>query len=221
MKENTSFHWNHFFEKCPDDIKSLFDNNQPVWSPLGGGLKNFFSDFSQENKIKGHVAEGAVLEGGQIEISEGAVIESGAYIKGPCYIGPNTEVRHGAYLRGNVYVGANCVVGHATEVKHSIFLDGAKAGHFNYIGDSVLGNNVNLGAGTKLANLKMVPGEVILRLDGETINTGLRKFGAILGDKTETGCNSVLNPGTVLAPRSLVFPCVSAQGVHLRRAKIN
>ena len=105
-------------------------------------------------------------------------------------------------------------------MKHSIFLDGAKAGHFNYIGDSILGNNINLGAGTKLANLKMIPGTVKLRLGDKTLDTDLKKFGAILGDGTETGCNSVLNPGTILAPKSLVFPNVSASGVHTKRAKL-
>ncbi|MGH1468454.1 MAG: glucose-1-phosphate thymidylyltransferase [Bdellovibrionales bacterium] len=209
-----------FFTKVPAKLESLFDNNLPVWNILKEDLKNFFKNQPKENVILGDVSPGAHLEGEQIYIEKGARVEHGAFIKGPCYIGAGTEVRHGAYLRGNVFVGENCVVGHSTEVKHSIFFDGAKAGHFNYIGDSILGNNINLGAGTKLANLKMIPGVVKVKIDGESVDTGLKKFGAILGDSTETGCNSVLNPGTVLAQKSLVFPNASAHGVHLKRAKV-
>lgn len=216
----TNLNYKIFFSLLPKKIEGLFDEEQPVWHPLKGGLKEFFKNQPKENKILGNVSSGAHLEGEQITIEEGATVEHGAFIKGPCYISKGTEVRHGAYLRGNVFVGQNCVVGHSTEVKHSIFLDGAKAGHFNYIGDSILGNNINLGAGTKLANLKMMPGTVKLKVEGLALDTELKKFGAILGDFTETGCNSVLNPGTVLAPKSLVFPNVSASGAHTKRAKL-
>ncbi|MCP4665269.1 MAG: glucose-1-phosphate thymidylyltransferase, partial [Deltaproteobacteria bacterium] len=134
---------------------------------------------------------GAILFDSRITIGEGTIVEPGALIKGPTIIGNHSEVRQGAYLRGNCLVGNRCVVGHATEVKTSVMLDGAKAGHFAYIGDSILGNNVNLGAGTKLANRKIVDVEMKIRVEGESYQTGLRKLGAILGDKTETGCNSV------------------------------
>jgi NDP-sugar pyrophosphorylase family protein len=106
------------------------------------------------------------------------------------------------------------VVGHTTEIKGSIMLDGAKAGHFAYIGDSILGNHVNLGAGTKLANLKMIPGTVTIRAGKEQIDTGRRKIGAILGDRTETGCNSVTSPGTLMGPRSIVYPAVAVPAGH-------
>ena len=155
---------------------------------------------------------GAILFDSNIYIGEGTVVEPGALIKGPTIIGNHTEVRQGAYLRGNCLVGNKCVVGHATEVKNSIMLDGAKAGHFAYIGDSILGNNANLGAGTKLANLKIVDVEMKLRVEGKVYKTGLRKLGAILGDKTETGCNSVTSPGTLLGKASLVYPCVNVPG---------
>ncbi len=209
-----------FFSTVPQKLTHLFNTEMPVWSLLKGGLKAFFKEQPQENVLLGKISSGAKIEGHQIYIAAGAVVEHGAYIKGPCHIGAGTEVRHGAYLRGNVFVGENCVVGHCTEVKHSVFLDGAKAGHFNYIGDSILGNNINLGAGTKLANLKMIPGTVKLKINTESLDSELKKFGAVLGDGTETGCNSVLNPGTILAPKSLVFPNASAHGVHLKRAKI-
>lgn len=209
-----------FFKELPEAIKHLFDTSQPVWTLLNGYLKNFFQEQSEKNTLLGDISPGAHIEGNHIYIAKSAKIEHGAFIKGPCYIGAGTEVRHGAYLRGNVFVGNNCVVGHSTEIKHSVFLNGAKAGHFNYIGDSVLGNNINLGAGTKLANLKMIPGNIKITVDGHSIDTKLKKFGAILGDHTETGCNSVLNPGTILAPQSLVFPNVSVYGIHLKKAKI-
>jgi bifunctional N-acetylglucosamine-1-phosphate-uridyltransferase/glucosamine-1-phosphate-acetyltransferase GlmU-like protein len=155
---------------------------------------------------------GAVLFDSDISIGEGTVVEPGALIKGPSIIGNHTEVRQGAYLRGDCLIGDRCVVGHTTEVKHSIMLDDAKAGHFAYIGDSILGNHVNLGAGTKLANLKIVDVEMKIRVEGKVYETGLRKLGAILGDHTETGCNSVTSPGTLLGKASLVYPCVNIPG---------
>jgi NDP-sugar pyrophosphorylase family protein len=150
--------------------------------------------------------------GDDIEIGEGTVVEPGALIRGPVIIGRDTEVRHGAYIRGNVIIGNKCVVGHATEVKSSILMDGAKAGHFAYIGDSILGRNVNLGAGTKLANLKVTEGSVVLKIGGTSFDTGLRKFGAVIGDFSELGCNSVTNPGTLIGPHSRVYPCTSIKG---------
>ena len=156
--------------------------------------------------------DGAWIIGEEIEIGEGTVVEPGAYIRGPAIIGRNTEVRQGAYIRGYAVVGDGCVVGHATEVKASVLMDGAKAGHFAYIGDSILGRDVNLGAGTKLANLKVVKGNVYVRIGDRRCDSGLRKFGAMIGDASELGCNSVTNPGTLIGPDSKVYPCVSLAG---------
>ncbi len=152
------------------------------------------------------ICAGAVLMDNEIEIGRGVLIEPGALIKGLTIIRDKSEVRQGAYIRGNCFIGCTCVVGHTTELKGAIMLDGAKAGHFAYLGDSILGRNVNLGAGTKLANLKLRGDNVYIRLKEETIDTGLRKLGAILGDGVQTGCNSVTNPGTLLGPGSLVLP---------------
>ena len=149
---------------------------------------------------------GVVLAGGPLSIGKGVLVESGAFIKGPVIIGDQSEVRQGAYLRGHCLVGARCVVGHVTEAKHTIFLDDAKAGHFAYLGDSILGNGVNLGAGTKLANLRFTGGDVLVKTPAGPISSGLRKFGAIFGDKAQTGCNAVTNPGTVLGKKSIVLP---------------
>ncbi len=158
------------------------------------------------------ICAGAVLMD-DIEIGKGSIIEPGALIKGPTIIGDNTEVRQGAYIRGNVLVGSGCVVGHTTEMKSAVMLGESKAGHFAYIGDSILGK-VNLGAGTKLANLKITDTEVILRIKGKKYETGLRKFGAILGDGVETGCNTVTSPGTILSKGVLVYPNSMASGYH-------
>lgn len=161
------------------------------------------------------IMAGAVLVGDAFSIGKGVLIESGAYIKAPAIIGDRSEVRQGAYLRGYCLVGARCVVGHVTEVKHAIFLDDAKAGHFAYLGDSILGNDVNLGAGTKLANLRFAGGTVQIKTPTGTVNSGLRKLGAIFGDRTQTGCNSVTNPGTVLGKKSIVMPNTTVpSGLH-------
>lgn len=170
-------------------------------------------------EIKGVVSDQATLVNPEtIFLGEGSVIEPGAYVKGPCFIGKHTEIRHGAYLRGEVLIGDHCVVGHTTEVKHSIFLDHAKAGHFAYIGDSILGYEVNLGAGTKCANLKLTQTEVSIMLDGKKYLTGLKKLGAIIGDYTQIGCNSVTNPGTLLGKRTLCYPLTNVSGIILENS---
>ncbi|WP_370630426.1 glucose-1-phosphate thymidylyltransferase [Thermosulfurimonas sp. F29] len=166
--------------------------------------------------LRGEEIRGAVLHAGailmdrEVELAPGVVVEPGALIYGPSWIGPNTQVRQGAYVRGEVLAGEGCVIGHTTEVKRAVFLDGAKAGHFAYVGDSLLGRGVNLGAGTKLANLKLARGHIKVRLEGEVYDTGLRKFGAVLGDGVQTGCNSVTNPGTLVGPGSYILPNVTA-----------
>lgn len=157
------------------------------------------------------VEAGSYLVGDEIELQGGVYIEAGAYVAGPTILGPGTEVRHGAYIRGGVITGNKAVIGHTTEVKSSIFLNGAKAAHFAYVGDSILGNQVNLGAGTKVSNLKMTNDEVVLRVGNELIKTGMRKMGAIIGDCVETGCNSVLNPGVLLAPKCMVYPAIGVK----------
>jgi len=167
------------------------------------------------------IMAGVTLIGSKIKIGRGVLIESGALVKEPALFGDNTEVRQGAYLRGNCLVGKRCVVGHATEVKHSIFLNDAKAGHFAYVGDSILGGDSNLGAGTKMANLRFLPGNVNVRTQEGLVDSGLRKFGAILGDRVQTGCNSVTNPGTVIGLESILMPNTTApSGYHYPRSVI-
>ena len=167
------------------------------------------------------IMAGAVMVGKNIRIGKGVLIESGALIKSPAIIGDYSEIRQGAYLRGYCLIGNRCVVGHTTEVKHSIFLNDAKAGHFAYLGDSILGNEVNLGAGTKCANLRFLPGDVGVKTPNGMVETGLRKFGAILGDRVQTGCNSVTSPGTIMGPEGLLMPNTTApSGLHPRKTVI-
>jgi len=161
------------------------------------------------------IMAGAVLMGEQIHLGQGVLVEGGATIKSPAIIDDQTEVRQGAYLRGYCLTGKRCVVGHTTEVKHSIFLNDAKAGHFAYLGDSILGTNSNLGAGTKFANLRFLSGNIIIMVDKKVMDTGRRKFGAILGDEAQTGCNSVTSPGTLIGKHGILMPNTTApSGYH-------
>jgi NDP-sugar pyrophosphorylase family protein len=136
-----------------------------------------------------------------------------ATILGPAWIGPRTEIRPGAYVRGNVIVGADCVLGNACEFKNCLLLDRVQVPHFSYVGDSVLGNGAHLGAGVICSNLRLDQQEVILKLPAGPVATGLRKFGAILGDGAEVGCNAVLQPGTLLGRRALVMPLTAFGGI--------
>lgn len=135
-----------------------------------------------------------------------------AVIQGPAYIGAGTEIRPGAFIRGNVIAGEKCVLGNSCEFKNALLLDGVQAAHFNYVGDSILGNGAHLGAGVICSNLRLDQGEVTVRLPSETIGTGLRKFGAVIGDRAEIGCNAVLNPGSLIGPRALIMPCTAFGG---------
>ncbi len=186
-----------------------------------GLLKVRLKDSNEELKGAAVLMAGAILIGKQIDIGEGALVEGGATIKSPTIIGDCTEVRQGAYVRGYCLTGKSCVVGHCTEVKHSIFLNDAKAGHFAYLGDSILGRDANLGAGTKFANLKFLGGNVSIRTEDGMVDTGRRKFGAILGDEAQTGCNSVTNPGTIIGKGGILMPNTTApSGYHKPRSII-
>ncbi len=206
----------HFFDLDDLVFADLFADITFVWEALPR-LHDFLLAWIGGHgiQVQGRVAAGAFLASGEdIVIAPGAVVEPGAYITGPAWIGPGAQVRHGAYIRGDAIIGPGSVVGHATEVKHSILLPGAHAPHFNYVGDSILGRGVNLGAGTKLSNLTVVSVKdpvtgrrptLKLSYQGETYDTGLAKLGAILGDGVQTGCNSVLNPGVLVGPRTLIY----------------
>jgi len=194
-----------FFDLTNFAHVSIFEGTEFVWQVLAN--IHAYLQSQSLGQIKGKVHEGAYLiNPEQISIGEGSVVEPGAFIKGPCIIGKECQVRHTAYIRGNVITGNRCVIGHATEVKNSLFLDGAAAAHFAYVGDSILGNDCNLGAGVRCANLRFDGATIKTSWDGESIDTGLRKFGAVIGDKAQIGCNAVLNPGTLLKKGATCYP---------------
>ncbi len=145
-------------------------------------------------------------------IAKGAYIASTALIHGPCIIGADTEVRHGAFLRGNVLVGTGAVVGNSTELKNAILFDGVQVPHFNYVGDSVLGFGAHLGAGAVTSNVKCDKSNVVIRCGKKSAETGRKKVGAMVGDRTEVGCNCVLCPGCVLGRDSVIYPLSMVRG---------
>jgi UDP-N-acetylglucosamine diphosphorylase / glucose-1-phosphate thymidylyltransferase / UDP-N-acetylgalactosamine diphosphorylase / glucosamine-1-phosphate N-acetyltransferase / galactosamine-1-phosphate N-acetyltransferase len=157
--------------------------------------------------------QGAAYIGEQVSIGEGTMLEDGVMIAGPAVIGRNCQIRHNAYIRQNVIIGDDCVVGNATEIKNSILLNKAQAPHFNYVGDSILGFKAHLGAGAKISNFKVFPGNITVEIDGRPFDTGLRKFGALMGDRCEIGCNAVLSPGSILGRESVVYPNVTWRGI--------
>jgi NDP-sugar pyrophosphorylase family protein len=150
--------------------------------------------------------------GDGIWVHESVSIAQTASIIGPAIIGENCHIRHGAYIRGHVVLGSGCVVGNSCEIKHSLLLDGAQVPHLNYVGDSVLGRGSHLGAGAVLSNLRLDGRPIKIHLPTETIQTGWRKLGAILGDGAQVGCNAVLQPGTIVERNAVVYPCVARGG---------
>jgi NDP-sugar pyrophosphorylase family protein len=197
----------------------LFENCSFAWEPL-----NYIEAYLQSlslGKIEADVSKSAFLVHPHlISIGRGTKVEPGAYIEGPCVIGENCTIRHGAYLRGNVVVGNNCVIGHDTEVKHSILLNNVCAAHFNYVGDSILGSHVNLGAGSKCANFRLDEKPVVIAFAERVFPTNRRKLGAILGDGVQVGCNCVLNPGTMIGKNSVCYPCINVSGYIASNAKV-
>jgi NDP-sugar pyrophosphorylase family protein len=157
--------------------------------------------------------DGIAYIGERVFVGEGTVIEDGAMIKGPAIIGRNCEIRHNAYIRENVIIGDNCTVGNSCEVKNSLLFNHAVAPHFNYVGDSILGYKAHLGAGVKISNFKLSDGTIVVEMKGKRFDTGLKKFGALLGDHTEIGCNTVLNPGSVIGQGSVIYPNTNWRGV--------
>lgn len=146
-------------------------------------------------------------------IAKSAVIAPTATIQAPCIIGKHTQVRPGAFIRGNAIVGENCVIGNSTELKNVILFNDVQVPHYNYVGDSILGYKSHMGAGSITSNVKSDKTKVTIRYEGDVIQTGLKKMGAILGNYVEVGCNSVLNPGTIIGSNSNIYPLSSVRGV--------
>ena len=149
----------------------------------------------------------------EVWVHKTATVAPTAFLGAPCIIGANTEVRHCAFIRGSALVGENCVVGNSVELKNVILFDNVQVPHYNYVGDSILGYKSHMGAGSLTSNVKSDKSLVVVHNGGENIPTGLKKFGAMLGDYVEVGCNSVLNPGTVVCPHSNIYPTSCVRGV--------
>ena len=171
-------------------------------------------------KIKSFILSlGATLDpekfeksGDDVWIAKSATVFPSAYIAGPCIIDEEAEVRHCAFIRGSVIVGKGSVVGNSTEVKNAVIFDNVQVPHYNYVGDSVLGYRSHMGAGSITSNVKSDKTLVKVTVGGERIDTGLKKFGAMLGDFDEVGCGSVLNPGTVIGKNTNIYPLSSVRG---------
>jgi UDP-N-acetylglucosamine diphosphorylase / glucose-1-phosphate thymidylyltransferase / UDP-N-acetylgalactosamine diphosphorylase / glucosamine-1-phosphate N-acetyltransferase / galactosamine-1-phosphate N-acetyltransferase len=157
--------------------------------------------------------EGIAYVGERVFIGPGTVVEDGAMIKGPAIIGSHCQIRHNAYIRENVIIGDHCVVGNACELKNCWLFNHAVAPHFNYVGDSILGFKAHLGAGVKLSNYKLGGGSISVETAGKRLDTGLTKFGALIGDEADIGCNAVLNPGSIIGRGSIIYPNTSWRGV--------
>ena len=198
----------------------IFDGAEHAWQALDR-LPDYL-EAHDDWHILGDVAPGAVIQG-NVFIGRGTVVEPYAFIIGPAIIGENCTIRHSAYIRGDVIVGDGCIIGHCSELKSSIILNGTNVPHFNYVGDSIIGNDVNLGAGTICANLRLDEAEIVINgraPQGEPIPTGRQKLGAIIGDGTRTSCNLVLNPGTLLPKGTAVRPSASSAVRVLDRERL-
>ena len=197
---------------------ALFDLSHTLAAPL---LARFDYPWQALPEIKAFIrALGPTLSpdeyeqvGEEIWIARSAKVAPTASITGPCVIGPETEVRHGAFVRGSALVGAGAVVGNSVELKNVILFDQVQVPHYNYVGDSILGFKAHMGAGSVTSNVKADRALVVVHTPEGNIETGLKKFGAILGDAAEIGCNAVLNPGSVVGPRSSVYPLTAVRGV--------
>ncbi|MEM9481821.1 MAG: UDP-N-acetylglucosamine diphosphorylase [Verrucomicrobiota bacterium] len=182
---------------------NLFANGEPVWS----ALKQIAPYLAAKDNFpqSGEISEHAHITG-QVQIGEGTVVEPGAVINGPTLIGKNCTIRTGAYIRGNVITGDNCTLGNSCEFKNCLLFDNCEVPHFNYVGDAILGYKAHLGAGVILSNVRLDRANIKIRHEGENIDTGLRKFSAIVGDRTEVGCNTVISPGSLLGRDCILYP---------------
>jgi NDP-sugar pyrophosphorylase family protein len=195
---------------------SQFRPDVPPWE----WLKQIGTALSRVSDAPGvfHRPAGVHVEG-NVWIHSSVKLPPYATIIGPVWIGANTEIRPGAFIRGNVIAGEACVLGNACEFKNCVLMDGVAVPHFSYVGDSILGNGAHFGAGVICSNLRLDQEPIVVRTADAVYETGLRKFGAIVGDQAEVGCNAVLNPGTLLGPRALVSPAIAISG-HVPAATI-
>jgi acetyltransferase-like isoleucine patch superfamily enzyme len=208
----------------PDALAAAFDPSAP-WALLGKPLDALLASLLGERleaPPAGDLARrypGVHFAGRGFAIAEDASIAPGAFLEGPLWLGNDVEIRTGAYVRGGCWVGDHCRIGANTEVKRSILLSEAKAPHLNYVGDSILGSDVNLGAGTVLSNFRHDGRNIVMPDGAARIDTQRRKLGALLGDGVKTGCNSVLHPGVVVGRETEIYPLVTLRaGIYPARS---
>lgn len=198
------------FDLSETEHAGLFEGCEFAWDALKR-LKDYVE--ANVRPALQNRCEGVAWIGERVFIGEGTVVEDGAMIKGPAIIGRNCEIRHNAYIREFVVIGDHCTVGNACEIRHSILFNHALVPHLNYVGDSILGHKAHLGAGTKLSNYKLMAENISVEMNGQQVDTGMRKFGALVGDGAEIGCNAVLNPGSIVGRNSVIYANVNWRGV--------
>jgi NDP-sugar pyrophosphorylase family protein len=200
----------NFLNLDQTEHRTIFDNSTYVWDVLKqiGSYLQFRLKPAVYARVMGRpfISENVYIGGG-------TVIENGATIKGPAWIGENCEIRSGCYIRENVIIGDSVVLGNSCEFKNCIVFNDADIPHFSYVGDSVLGYQVHLGAGVILSNVRLDRKEISVKTETQFIPTGLRKFGAIVGDRVEIGCNTVISPGSIIGRSSLIYPLTHFGGV--------
>lgn len=198
------------FDLSQTEHATLFDGCEHAWEALPR-----LADYVRAKLKPGlqNRCDGVAWIGEQVSIGQGTVVEDGVMIKGPAIIGRNCRIRHNAYIRENVVIGDDCVVGNASELKQALLFNRAQAPHYNYVGDTILGSRVHLGAGVKISNLKLDGRNVLVEFNGQPFDTGLRKFGALIGDGCDIGCNAVLNPGSILGRNAILYPNINWRGI--------
>jgi NDP-sugar pyrophosphorylase family protein len=190
--------------------RTIFDNSSYVWDALR--QIGSYLQFRLKPAVHGRIL-GRPFISENVYIGSGTLVENGATIKGPAWIGNNCQIRSGCYIRENVIVGDSAVLGNSSEFKNSIIFNDAQIPHFNYVGDSVIGYKAHLGAGVILSNVRLDRKEISVKSEAGLIATGLRKFGAIVGDRTEIGCSAVISPGTIIGRNCLIYPLTHFGGV--------
>ncbi len=208
---NSLLYAKNLFNQEHSIAPGIFDGLYYAWEVLPR-IKDFIKELAR------HLPGDFERIAENVWVGKGTEIDDWARIKGPAIIGHDCAIRHGAYIRENVIIGNGVVVGNSTELKNALLFDKVEAPHFNYVGDSVLGYKAHLGAGVILSNLKSAKDSIRIPVgDGESLDTGLKKFGALIGDFAEIGCNAVLNPGTIIGRESVVYPLTMVRGLISER----
>jgi NDP-sugar pyrophosphorylase family protein len=204
---NSTFQNSNFFDLSSFPHPGLLEELLP-WQSISS-LTSYISDIFSNGALKPNFKNKQ-----KVFVGEGTIIHPSVEIEGPAIIGKGCIIKHAAYLREGCVIGDNVTIGHAVEIKHSIILNQAMISHLNYIGDSLVGRNVNISGGVIIANFRLDAKNIFIKLKEGQIDTKLGKFGAVIGDNSKIGVNSIINPGTVLGQNSLVYPLRSVSGVH-------